>query len=60
MRPTTPRLRLVFQVFAALALIAGGLLFVGASRTDEWFSWTIEPPLTAATLGAFYCSASFG
>ncbi len=57
MRPTTPLLRLVFQVFAALALIAGGLLFIGATRTDAWFSWTIEPPLTAATLGAFYWAA---
>jgi hypothetical protein len=35
MRPTTPLPRLVFQVFAALALIAGGLLFIGATRTDS-------------------------
>jgi hypothetical protein len=57
MRLVTPRLRLVFWVFAGLALIAGGLLFIGATRTDEWWSWTIEPPLTAATLGAFYWAA---
>ena len=57
MRPVTPRLRLILEVFAGLALIAGGLLFLGATRTDMWWSWTIEPPLTAATLGAFYWAA---
>jgi hypothetical protein len=57
MPPVTPRLRLILEVFAGLALIAGALLFLGATRTDAWWSWTIEPPLTAATLGAFYWSA---
>jgi|SRR5829696_8526941 len=57
MRPVTPRLRLILEVFAGLALIAGGLLFFGATRTDAWWSWTIAPPLTAATLGAFYWAA---
>jgi hypothetical protein len=57
MQPVTPRLRVVLQVFAALALIAGGLLFFGATRTDAWWSWTIQPPLTAATLGGFYWAA---
>ena len=57
MRPVTPRLRLILELFAGLALIAGALLFLGATRTDAWWSWTIEPPLTAATLGAFYWAA---
>jgi membrane protein CcdC involved in cytochrome C biogenesis len=57
MRLTTPRMRMIFWVFAGLALIAGALLFVGATRTDAWWSWTIAPPLTAATLGAFYWAA---
>jgi hypothetical protein len=57
MRPVTTPLRLTLEVFAGLALIAGGLLFLGATRTDAWWSWTIEPPLTAATLGAFYWAA---
>lgn len=57
MRPVTPRLRLILEAFAGLALIAGALLFLGATRTDAWWSWTIEPPLTAATLGAFYWAA---
>jgi hypothetical protein len=57
MQPLTPRLRLILDVFAGLALIAGALLFFGATRTDAWWSWTIAPPLTAATLGAFYWAA---
>jgi hypothetical protein len=57
MRPVTPRLRLILEIFAGLALIAGALLFLGATRTDAWWSWTIAPPLTAATLGAFYWAA---
>ena len=57
MQPLTPRLRLILDVFAGLALIAGALLFLGATRTDAWWSWTIVPPLTAATLGAFYWAA---
>jgi hypothetical protein len=57
MRELTPRLRLILYAFAALALIAGVMLFAGATRTEDYFSWTIEPPLTAATLGAFYWAA---
>lgn len=57
MRPMTPRLRLILELFAGLALIAGALLIFGATRTDAWWSWTIAPPLTAATLGAFYWAA---
>ena len=57
MRPLTPRLRLILQVFAGLALTAGALLSFGATRTDAWWAWTIAPPLTAATLGSYYWAA---
>jgi len=50
-------LRWFFVVAAALALVAGVLLFVLASETDRFFSWTIEPPATAAFLGAAYWAA---
>jgi len=43
---------------AGLAVIAGLMLFVGATETDRFFSWTIEPPLTAAFLGAAYWAAA--
>jgi hypothetical protein len=44
--------------FGALALIAGFLLFVLSEETEEWFSWTIQPPLTAAFLGAGFWAAA--
>jgi len=47
----------VLWLFAALALIAGVLLFVLSEDTDRFFSWTIKPPLTAAFLGASYWAA---
>jgi peptidoglycan/LPS O-acetylase OafA/YrhL len=50
--------RLLFRASAVLALIAGLLLFVGATRTDDFFSWTIEPAQTAAFLGAAYWAAA--
>jgi hypothetical protein len=40
-----------------LAVIAGVELFIGASDTDRFFSWTIDPPLTAAFMGAAYWAA---
>jgi hypothetical protein len=50
-------LRWFFGVSAVLAAIAGAELFVGASDTDRFFSWTIDPPLTAAFMGAAYWAA---
>ncbi len=55
--PLDRGLRQFFAIAAILALIAGILLFIGAGETDRFFSWTIEPPLTAAFLGAAYWAA---
>ena len=44
-------------LFAGLAAAAGFLLFPLAEETDRFFSWTIEPPLTAAFMGAAYWAA---
>ena len=55
---SAPAWRLVFRASAVLALIAGLLLFAGATRTDDFFSWTIEPAQTAAFLGATYWAAA--
>ncbi len=56
-RPLTPELRALLAAFAGLALIAGFLLFPLAQETDRFFSWPINPPLTAALLGAAYWAA---
>jgi hypothetical protein len=53
----TRELRFVLVFFASLAFVAGILLFVFSEHTDDWFSWTIKPPLTAAFLGAAYWAA---
>jgi hypothetical protein len=55
--PAAPALRLLFGSFAALALGAFFLLFALSEHTDDSFSWTIKPPLTAAFLGASYMAA---
>jgi hypothetical protein len=50
-------LRLTFWVGGVFVLIAAVQLFVLSEHTDDWFAWTIQPPLTAAFMGAFYASA---
>lgn len=51
---TTTRLLLV--AFITLTLVATNQLFVLARHTATLFSWTIQPPLSAAFLGASYAA----
>jgi hypothetical protein len=53
----TRELRALLWFFASLALGAGVLLYVLSGNTDDTFSWTIKPPLTAAFLGGAYWAA---
>jgi hypothetical protein len=55
--PITRELRILLRAFMALAFGAFILLFVFSENTDDSFSWTIKPPLTAAFLGASYLGA---
>lgn len=41
-------------IAGGLVFLAGLQLFVFTERTDRFFAWTIDPPLTAAFLGAGY------
>ena len=57
--------RVLTKGMAALLWVAGGLvflaglqLFVLTEQTDRFFAWTIDPPLTAAFLGASYWSSA--
>ncbi|MDP9342713.1 MAG: hypothetical protein M3Q23_11615 [Actinomycetota bacterium] len=50
-------MRAVFFVGSLLVTLAGLQLFVGTDHTDKYFAWTIQVPLTAAFLGAFYFTA---
>lgn len=49
--------RWLLVVAGVLVFLAGIQLYVFPLRTDRYFAWTIEPPMTAVFLGASYWSA---
>lgn len=49
-----PGMRRLLIMFSGLTLLAFVVLFLGAGQTDRYFAWTINPPATAAFLGAAY------
>lgn len=53
-RRTTPGMSALLWTAGALVALAGLQLFVFTERTDRYFAWTIDTPLTAAFLGASY------
>ncbi|MGY1985134.1 hypothetical protein ACI792_02805 [Blastococcus sp. SYSU DS0669] len=55
-RAVLPGTRLMLQAFTVLTLLAFVALFLGSSRTTDYFAWTIDPPATAAFLGAAYAA----
>jgi hypothetical protein len=58
LRPTTPGVRGGLVGIAAVIFLLGLSLFVFPGHTDRLFAWTIQPPLTAAFLGASYWAAT--
>jgi len=52
--PLTMSMRLLLLAASALVFLAGFQLFTLTEQTDLYFAWTIQPPLTAAFLGAGY------
>lgn len=55
-RRTIPVMRHLLMVFCALTALAVVALFVLSENTSETFAWTIQPPITAAFLGAGYAA----
>jgi hypothetical protein len=53
-RPLLPQVRVLLTVFCALTAAGFLSLFAFASRTEETFAWTINPPVTAAFMGSGY------
>jgi hypothetical protein len=53
-----PPMRWLLYVAAFLVFLAGLVLFVFPLRTEEWFAWTVNPPMTAVFLGAAYWSSA--
>jgi len=58
LRGLTGGMRVLLVVAAVLVALAGVQLFVFADRTEHWFAWTVQPPLTAAFLGSAYWSSA--
>jgi hypothetical protein len=52
--PLGPGIRRLLDAATVLVALAGFQLFVLSDHTDRWFAWTIDEPLSAATLGALY------
>jgi hypothetical protein len=52
-------MRALLWAAGALVALAGLQLFVLSGVTDRYFAWTINPPLTAAFLGASYWASVF-
>src|SRR5712692_9583749 len=56
-KPVTRGVRRMTLVISVLAFVVGPLLYLLPDQTDRLFAWTINPPLTAAYLGASYTTA---
>ena len=56
-KKTTPGIRAILVFASFLVLTVGITLYFFSGKTDVYFSWTINPPLTAAFLGAGYLAS---
>ncbi len=54
----TGTMRAILVLAGALVFLAGLQLTVFPRRTQDWFSWTIDAPMTAVFLGAAYWSSA--
>ena len=54
---TTTLMRIVLYAASILVLTVSITLYFSPGKTDTYFSWTINPPLTAAFLGAGYLAS---
>ena len=55
-RQLSPAIRGLLVGFVLLTALATNQLYVLSAHTDACFAWTIQPPLTAAFLGAGYAA----
>ena len=56
-KKTTKEIKIILIIASFLVLSVGSSLYFLPGRTDMFFSWTINPPLTAAFLGGGYLAA---
>jgi hypothetical protein len=55
-RELRPAMRVLLIAFCGLTALGIIALYVLSTATERYFAWTIEPPLTAALLGAGYAA----
>jgi len=53
-RPLTAGMRRMLLAASVLVFIVGIQLYILTEQSDRYFAWTINPPITAAFLGAAY------
>ena len=56
-RYATRGMRTILLIAGVLVFLVGIQLYVLTNNTDRYFAWTVNPPLTAAFLGAAYWAA---
>ncbi|MBT3315648.1 MAG: hypothetical protein HN390_13650 [Anaerolineae bacterium] len=57
LKKTTAGIRIILYVASFLVLSVGLSLYFFSEKTDIYFSWTINPPMTAAFLGVGYLAS---
>ncbi|MCJ7703378.1 MAG: hypothetical protein MUO62_17475, partial [Anaerolineales bacterium] len=57
LKKTTGGMRAILYIASFLVLAVGISLYLLSGKTEVYFSWTINPPLTAAFLGAGYLAS---
>lgn len=57
LKVTTAGIRAILYIASFLVLAVGITLYLFSGKTEVYFSWTINPPLTAAFLGAGYLAS---
>jgi hypothetical protein len=57
-RPLTHAMRWMLLTASILVFLAGTQLFILTEKTERYFAWTVDSPLTAATLGGAYWASS--
>lgn len=55
-RPVAGAWRSLIGPFLALTLLSTLTLYVGATETDRFFAWTVQPAMSAAFLGGGYAA----
>ena len=57
LKKTTKEIQIMLIIASFLVISVGSSLYFFSEKTEVLFSWTINPPLTAAYLGAGYLAA---